>query len=102
MISQLHKTQTTESSIKKLIEMQRRYSVSSNSFERVVGTMLIAARLRKFLSVLPDDAIAQLLFDRVWNAMDVFSPEMTICQEATERLLNSCSVVQTRKENLDQ
>jgi atypical dual specificity phosphatase len=26
------------------------------------------------------------MFERVWNVVDVFSPEMTICQVATERL----------------
>jgi len=47
----------------------------------------MAARLQKRLSDLPNEAIGHLMCERVWNVGDVFSPEMTICQEATERLL---------------
>lgn len=67
-----------------------------------MGSLLTAARLRECLSLLSDEAIGQLLFDHVWNVMDVFSPELTICQIATERLLNSSSVVKTEKENVNQ
>ena len=62
----------------------------------------MAARLKKCLSVLPDEAIGQLLFDHVWNVIDVFSPELAICQVATERLIESSSVVKTTKENVNQ
>ncbi len=87
------------SSVEKLIEAQRRCSVSPKPFERVVGSLLMAARLRECLSVLPDEAIGQLLFDHVWNVMDVLSPELTICRAATVRLRNSSSVVKTTREN---
>jgi len=90
---------TEDNSVERLIEAQRRCSVSPNPFERVVGCLLMAARLEKCLCTLPDGAVGQLLFDHVWNVMDAFSPEMTICQAATERLLNSSSVVTTTKEN---
>jgi hypothetical protein len=76
-----------DSSVEGLIEAQRRCAVSANPFERVVGSLLMAARLRKCLSVLPDEAIGQLLFEYVWNVMDVFSPELVISEVATQRLL---------------
>jgi protein-tyrosine phosphatase len=86
----LLENQTTEGSgVERLIEVQRRCSVSPNPFERVMGSLLMAARLRKCLSVLPNERIGELMFDHVWNVVDVFSPEMTVCQEATERLLGS-------------
>lgn len=34
--------------------------------------------------------------------LDVFSPELAICQVATERLLNSSPVVKTTQENHNQ
>jgi len=52
-----------------------------------VGSLCVAALLKKRLAVLPDRAIGQLLFDQVWNDLNLLSPEMTICQAATERLL---------------
>ena len=78
---------TEKKRVEMLIEEQRRCSVSPNPLERVVGSLCVAALLKKKLSVLPDTVIGQLMFDCVWNVMDVFSPEMTICQAATERLL---------------
>lgn len=82
--------QTTEgSSVEKLIEAQRRCSVSPKPFERVVESLLTAARLQQKLSMLPNERVGELMFDHVWNVVDVFSPEMTICQEATERLLGN-------------
>jgi hypothetical protein len=59
----------------------------------------MAGRLKRKLALLPNEAIGQLMFDHVWNELNLLSPEMTICQEATERLLNSSSVVRTVKEN---
>ena len=83
-----------------LIQAQRRLSASPDPVQRVVGSLLMSARLQKLLSVLPDAAIGQLIFEHVWNVMDVFSPELAICQAATERLLKSSSVVKTKKERL--
>lgn len=90
------------SSVARLIEGQRRCSISPNRRERVVGSLLMAARLKKCLSVLPDEAIGQLLFDHVWDVIDVFSPELAICRVATERLIESPSVVKFTKENVNQ
>ena len=75
--------------MERLIEVQSRCSVSPNPFERVVESLLSAARLQQKLSMLSNERIGKLMFDHLWNVMDVFSPEMTICQEATERLLGN-------------
>lgn len=89
-------------SIDALIREQRSLASSKNPFERVVGSLLVAARLKQSLAAPTDAEVGQLMFERVWNVMDVFSPETTICQVATERLLNSSSVVKTTKENVSQ
>lgn len=91
---------TEDSGVEWLIQAQRRLSASPDPVQRVVGSLLMSARLQKLLSVLPDAAIGQLMFEHVWNVMDVFSPELAICQAATERLLNSSSLVKTKKEKL--
>jgi hypothetical protein len=71
-------------------------------FERVIGSLLVAGLLKQRLALLPNEAVGQLMFDVVWNVMDAFSPELAICQVATERLLNSSSVVKTKKESVNQ
>jgi len=84
----MHDDRTTDDSmVEELIEAQRRCSVSVNPMERIVGSLLAAARLKQSLAALTDAEVGQLMFERVWNVVDVFSPEMAICQEATERLL---------------
>lgn len=88
-----------ETSIQALIEQQRRIACSENPFERVFGSLLVAALLKQKLAWLPNETVGQLMFDVVWNVMDVFSPELTICQVATDRLLNSSSVFKTTQEN---
>jgi hypothetical protein len=89
-------------SIKALIDAQRRFSVSRNSFERIVGSLCMAGLLKKELSMLPDKAIGQLLFNFVLDELNLLSPETMICQVATERLINSSSVVKIAKENVSQ
>jgi hypothetical protein len=89
-------------SVGDLIEQQRTLSVSANPFKRVVGSLVMAGRLKQKLATLPDESVGQLMVDVVWNVMDVFSPELAICQVATDRLRNSSSVVTTEKENLNQ
>lgn len=84
-----------EVSVEELIETQRRLSASKNQFERVVGTLCVVGQLRQRLAVLPDEAVGHLMFDYVWNDMNVFSPELTICEIATERLLHSSPVLVT-------
>ena len=78
-----------EISVEGLIDAQRRLWVSKNPFERVVGTLCVAGLLKQRLAALTDAAVGKLMFDHVWNDMNIFSPELTICQAATERLLGS-------------
>ena len=74
-------------SVEKLIEQQHRCSVSPNPLERVVGSLLMAARLQQKLVALSDKALGHLILTHVWNELNLLSPEMAICQAATERLL---------------
>jgi hypothetical protein len=90
-----HNHEIEGTSIEALIEEQRRLACSKNPFERVIGSLLVAGLLKKRLALLPDEAVGQLMFDAVWNELNLLSPEMTICQAATERLRNSSSVVVT-------
>ena len=84
-----------------LIDEQRRLSASQNPFERVVGTLCVAGLLKQRLAALTDVAVGQLMFDYVCDEMNVFGPELTICQEATERLLHPSPVlVKSERENL--
>lgn len=75
--------------VEALIEEQRRVSVSQNPFERVIGSLCLAALLKQRLAALPDEAVGQLMVDHVCNDLNVFSPETTICEVATERLRES-------------
>ena len=84
-----------DTSMETLIEEQRRLACSKNPFERVIGSLLVAGLLKKGLALLPNEALGKLMFDVVWNELNLLSPEMTICQAATERLRNSSSVVVT-------
>ncbi len=70
-----------------LIEAQRKLSISGNRFERVVGSVLVAGLLKERLSALSDPEVGKLMFDYVWKDMNIFTPELTICEVATERLL---------------
>ena len=72
-----------------LIEAQRRLSISSNPFERVVGSLCIAGILKERLTALHDCEVGQLMFDFVWDHMNLLGPELVLCQVATERLLRS-------------
>ena len=62
----------------------------------------MAGLLKRELSMLPDKAIGQLLFKFGLGELNLLGPETMICQVATERLINSSSVVTTKKENLNQ
>jgi hypothetical protein len=89
-------------SVEGLIEEQRRLSASENPFERVVGTLCVAGLLKQGLAALTDAEVGQLMFDYVCDEMNVFGPELTICQEATERLLHpSPGLVKSERENLN-
>ena len=90
-----------EISVEGLIEAQRRLSASNNPFERVVGTLCVAGLLKQRLAALPDEALAQLIVDYVWNDMNVFSPELTICEAATERLRESTIAIASKAARVD-
>ena len=79
----------SEISVEKLIQEQRRLAHSENRFERVVGSLLVAGLLKERLSALSDHEVGKLMFDYVWKDMNIFTPELTICEIATERLLAS-------------
>ena len=76
-------------SVEGLIEQHRRLSASENPFERVVGTLYVAGLLKRRLAALTDAAVGQLMFDLGIKRLALFSPAMTICQVATERLRHS-------------
>jgi hypothetical protein len=91
-----------EISVEGLIEEQRRLARSKIFFEKVVGTLCVAALLKERLAALTDAAVGQLMVDHVCNEMNVLSPELTICEVATERLIHTSPVlVKSVKENLN-
>ena len=53
----------------------------------MVGALCVAGLLKQKLTALTDDAVGQLMFDHVWSEMDIFAPELVICEAATVRLL---------------
>lgn len=89
-------------SVENLIEEQRRLARSSNHFEQVIGTLLVAGALRRRLAALPNQALGHLVFEFVSDELAVLSPELTICQAAVERLYNSSPLlVETVKEEFN-
>jgi len=87
-------------SIEGLIGLQRTLSLSRNPFERVIGTLCVAGILKARLTVLPDEAVGQLMVDHVTD-LNLLGPECVIVEVASERLLNTSSVlVKTTKENI--
>ena len=90
------------SSLAALIEEQRRLARSKNRFEQVIGTLFVAGVLKRKLAGSSNEALGHLMFEFVLDELGVFSPELTICQAATERLLNFSPVlVKTTKENVN-
>ena len=70
-----------------LIEEQRRLSHSKNPFERVVGSLCVAAILKKQLLGLPNSTIGRLMTDYVWSGLNLLGPESVIVEIASERLI---------------
>ena len=79
----------TAQRIRVLIEQHRKLAGSSNAFERIFGTLLIAGELSKHLARVSDRALGTLMFRHVWDCFQVTSPEMQISIEATRRLLRA-------------
>lgn len=69
-----------------LIKLHRQLAVSENSFERVVGTLWAAGALGKHLAQLSDRQVGQLLSDFVGDQLGIYTPEITICEQAALRL----------------
>jgi hypothetical protein len=92
-----------EISVEGLIEEQRRLARSKTFFEKVVGTLCVAALLKERLAALTDAAVGQLMVDHVWSELNLLGPESVIVELASERLLHSSPVpVKNTKENLNQ
>ena len=64
-----------------------------NPVERVVEALSMAGALKARVAVLSDTAVGLLMFDYVWNDMNAFGPEMTICEVATERFLGRAATI---------
>ena len=82
-----------EISVEGFIEEQRRLARSKTFFEKVVGTLCVAALLKERLAALTDAAVGQLMSRYVLDHLNVFSPETTICEVATERLIESAIAI---------
>jgi len=76
-----------------LIEEQRRLARSKTFFEKVVGTLCVAALLNERLDALPDEAVGQLMLDHIWSQMNLLGPESVIVEIASERLLGSAIAI---------
>jgi hypothetical protein len=74
-----------EISVDVLIELQRRLSHSKNPFERVVGSLCIAAILKEQLVGLPNSTIGRLMTDYVYSGLNLLGPESVIVEIASER-----------------
>jgi hypothetical protein len=75
-----------EISVDVLIEEQRRLSASKNPFERVIGSLCIAAILKEQLVGLPNSTISRLMTDYVWSGLNLLGPEIVIVEIASKRL----------------
>ena len=82
-----------EISVESLIETQRRLSHSKDDCERVLGSLCIAAILKKQLLGLPNSTISQLMTDHIWSGLNLLGPESVIVEIATERLIESAIAI---------
>jgi hypothetical protein len=72
-----------------LIEKQRRLARSKNPCERVVGSLCVAAILKKQLVGLPNSTIGRLMTDYICSEQNLLGPESVIVEIASERLRES-------------
>ena len=73
-------------SVEVLIEEQRRLAHSKNPFDRVIGSLCVAALLKERLAALTNAAVGQLMVDYVWSQLNLLGPESVIVEIASERL----------------
>jgi hypothetical protein len=85
----VHYSGEEEISLEVLIEQQRTLSRSKNPFDRVLGSLCIAAILKEQLAGLPNSTISQLMTDHIWCQLNLLGPESVIVEIASERLLDS-------------
>jgi hypothetical protein len=64
----------------------RRRMYSANPSERLAAVLLIPGELTKRLDELDDHEIGQLLDDEVGAKLNLFAPELTVCDAAVARL----------------
>ena len=83
----LHYRGEEEISLEVLIEQQRTLAHSSKPIERVVGSLCVAAILKRKLVVLPNSTISQLMTDQIWSQLNLLEPESVIVEIASERLV---------------
>jgi hypothetical protein len=84
-----------------LIEKQRRLERSKNPCERVVGSLCVAAILKKQLVGLPNSTLSQILTDQVWRQLNLLGPESVIVEIASERLLESAIAVASKVASIE-
>ena len=80
--------------IRDLMEEQRRRVRSCDPAERLAAALLIPAELSRWLRLLGDSEIAQLLDDEVCGNMSILAPEVTVCVEAALRLRRATDSLQ--------
>ena len=98
----MHVNYSGQEEIEGLIEEQRRLARSKTFFEKVVGTLCVAALLKEKLAALTDAAVGQLMIDHVWSELNLLGPESVIVEVASERLLHPSPVlVKSVKENIN-
>jgi hypothetical protein len=68
------------------MEEQRKRVRSRNPAERLAAALLIPAELSRWLRLLSNSEIAQLLDEEVCGNMSILAPEATVCVEAALRL----------------
>ena len=72
--------------IQELIEEQRRRVHSSDPAERFAAALLLPAELAKRLRTLTNFHLGELLEHEVCSNLNLLAPELTVCDEAAERL----------------
>ena len=87
-------------SIRNLIERLRKLHESTRPRD-YLDAMVVDCELRGRLCELSDRQISQLLSDFWWGSCYVFSPELAIVMQATDRLCRSTGGVLTNEESPD-
>jgi hypothetical protein len=72
--------------IRELMEEQRKRVRSCNPAERLAAALLIPGELSRWLRLLSNSEIAQLLDNEVCENMSILVPEAAVCVEAALRL----------------